>query len=66
MHRLPPHFDRHVTAEPIIGGAIDFAHPARTEQRDDLVSPIRVPGTSLMRGSVCRWFESTRDSVFPM
>jgi hypothetical protein len=38
MHRLRQHFDRHVTAEPIAGGAIHFAHPARTEQRDDLVS----------------------------
>ena len=31
------HLDRDVTAQPRIGGAIDLAHPARAEQRDDLV-----------------------------
>ena len=37
MLRLRQHLDRDVTAEPTIGGAIDLAHAACAEQRDDFV-----------------------------
>ena len=36
-HAFGQHLDRDVTVQPTIGGAIDLAHPARAEERDDLV-----------------------------
>ena len=36
-HAFGQHLDRDVTVQPRIGGAIDLAHPARAEERDDLV-----------------------------
>ncbi len=44
-------FDRHLAAESRIAGAVDLAHAAGTEQRDDLVRP--EPRTGGQRGA--RW-----------
>src|SRR5579864_2663187 len=35
--RLRKEFDRHVTVEPGVAGAVDLAHAARAEEREDLV-----------------------------
>ena len=38
------HLDRHVPAEARVARAVDLAHPARTQQRDDLEEPSFEPG----------------------